>query len=74
MRRADGSVIELTGIEQQLFGLFVRDPGRVLGWNDISQALQGRDWSPFGRAIDGHVARLRHNLEPPDEALGLIRS
>lgn len=74
VRHADGSVIELTGIEQQLFELFDRHPGRVLSRDDISQALHGRDWSPFDRTIDGHVARLLRKLEPRDEAPVLIRS
>jgi len=72
---ADGTVTELTGIEQQLFELFTRHPGRVLSRDEISQALHGRDWSPFDRTIDGHVARLRRKLDPPGgEAPLLIRS
>lgn len=74
VHHADGSVIELTGIEQQLFTLFASNPGRVLSRDDISQALHGRDWSPFDRSIDGHVARLRRKLEPAGEAPVLIRS
>ena len=74
VRHADGSVIELTGIEQQLFELLARHPGRVLSRDEISQALHGRDWSPFDRTIDGHIARLRRKLEPPGEAPVLIRS
>ena len=74
VRHADGTVTELTGIEQQLFELFARHPGRVLSRDDISQALHGRDWSPFDRTIDGHVARLRRKLEPPGKAPKLIRS
>lgn len=74
VRHADGSVIELTGIEQQLFELLAGHPGRVLSRDEISQALHGRDWSPFDRSIDGHVARLRRKLEPPGDAPVLIRS
>lgn len=74
VRHADGTVIELTGIEQQLFDLFTRHPGRVLSRDEISRALHGRDWSPFDRTIDGHVARLRRKLEPPQDAPVLIRS
>ena len=74
VRHADGSVIELTGIEQQLFELLAGHPGRVLSRDEISQALHGRDWSPFDRSIDGHIARLRRKLEPPGDAPVLIRS
>lgn len=74
VRHANGSVIELTGVEQQLFELFARHPGRVLSRDEISQALYGRDWSPFDRSIDGHVARLRRKLGPPNEPQVMIRS
>lgn len=74
VRHADGSVIELTGIEQQLFELLASHPGRVFSRDEISQALHGRDWSPFDRSIDGHIARLRRKLEPPGDAPALIRS
>lgn len=74
VRHEDGSMIELTGIEQQIFELLARHPGRVLSRDEISQVLHGRDWSPFDRTIDGHVARLRRKLEPTGEAPVLIRS
>ncbi len=70
----DGSTVDLTGIERQIFELFTDQPGRVFSRDDISRALHGRDWSPFDRTIDGHVARLRRKLEPPGEAPTLIRS
>lgn len=70
----DGSVIELTGIEQRLFEFLARHPGRVVSRDEIAQALHGRDWSPFDRSIDGHVARLRRKVEPRGEAPVLIRS
>jgi len=69
-----GAPVALTGIEQKILELFVGHPGRVLSRDDICQAVHGRDWSPFDRSIDGHVARLRRKLEPPGEAPRLIRS
>ncbi|WP_417728781.1 response regulator transcription factor [Roseovarius sp.] len=73
-RHLDGSPLELTGIEMQLLELFVRHAGRVLSRDEISNALNGRDWSPYDRTIDGHVARLRRKIETPGEAPQLIRS
>lgn len=72
--RHDGSTVKLTGIEARLFELFTRHPGRVLTRDEISRALHGRDWSPYDRTIDGHIARLRRKVEPPGEAPSLIRS
>lgn len=74
VQHSDGSVIELTGLEQRLFEFLARHPGRILSRDEISRALHGRDWSPYDRTIDGHVARLRRKLEPPGEAPVLIRS
>ena len=74
VRHLDGTPIDLTGIEIKLLALFLRHPGRILSRDDISQALRGRDWSPYDRTIDGHVARLRRKIEPPGEAPVLIRS
>lgn len=70
----DGSAVELTGFERQIFELFARQPRRVFSRDEISRALHGRDWSPNDRTIDGHIARLRRKLEPADESQSLIRS
>lgn len=70
----DGSPLDLTSMELQLLALFVRNPGRVLSRDEISNALYGRDWLYSDRSIDGHVARLRRKIEPPDDASLLIRS
>ncbi len=75
VQHLDGVEIKLTGIEMRILELFVRHPGRVLSRDDISRAVHGRDWTPFDRTIDGHVARLRRKIEPPgQEAPQLIRS
>ena len=74
VERLDGTPVDLTGIELQLLELFVRHPGRVLSRDDISRALHGRDWSPYDRTIDGHVARLRRKVEPGGDEPTLIRS
>ena len=73
-RHLDGSPLDLTEMELKLLELFVRHPHRVLSRDEISNALHGRDWSPYDRTIDGHVARLRRKIETPGEAPLLIKS
>jgi two-component system OmpR family response regulator len=73
-RHLDGSTLDLTEMEMKLLELFVCHPSRVLTRDEISNALYGRDWSPYDRTIDGHVARLRSKIEPPGEAPLLIRT
>jgi two-component system phosphate regulon response regulator OmpR len=70
----DGRNEQLTDIERKLLALFVTRPERVLSRDDINQALHGRDWSPYDRTIDGHVARLRRKIEPSRETPTLIKS
>ena len=67
-------IAELTGLERRLLDLFARFPGRILTRDEISQALHGRDWSPYDRTIDGHIARLRRKLEQCQTAPSVIRS
>lgn len=70
----NGVMDELTGLERRLLELFARFPGRILTRDEISQALHGRDWSPYDRTIDGHVARLRRKLEQGQTPTSVIRS
>lgn len=74
MRHFDGRQEELTGLEAQLLELFLRRPSQILSRDEINRALHGRDWSPFDRSIDGHVARLRRKIEPEGEGARIIRS
>ena len=74
VQHLDGDLVPLTAIELTLLDLFVRHPGRVLSRDEISQALHGRDWTPYDRTIDTHVARLRRKIEPPEDGPSLIRS
>jgi len=54
--------------------LFVENPTRVLSRDELARIVQGRDWSPFDRTLDGHVARLRRKLEGPSDEPNLIKS
>ncbi|MGJ8561789.1 MAG: response regulator transcription factor [Litorimonas sp.] len=73
-RHMDGSPLDLTEMEMKLLELFVSHPHRVLSRDEISNALHGRNWSPYDRTIDGHVARLRRKIETPGNGPLLIRS
>lgn len=74
VRKADGTVLDLTDREFDLLELFLKHPARVLSRDEILRRLQGREWSPLDRTIDGHVARLRRKIEPAGEAPTLIKS
>jgi two-component system, OmpR family, response regulator len=74
VRARRGERIDLTDVEFRLLLLLIRNCTRVLSRDEISQALNGRDWSPLDRTIDGHIARLRRKLEYPADEPRLIKS
>jgi len=74
VRSSDGDLIDLTDAEFRLLTLFVENPTRVLSRDELARIVQGRDWSPFDRTLDGHVARLRRKLEGPSDEPNLIKS
>ena len=45
--------------------LFLKQPGRVLSRDEISNMLRGHEWSPLDPLIDGHVSRLRRKIDIP---------
>ena len=54
--------LSLTGAEFDLLALLAQHQGQVVSKDDISRALHGRANSPFDRAIDTAVSRLRSKL------------
>jgi len=74
LRSNSGAVIDLTDIEFRLLSILIENPNRVLSRDEICSALNGRDWSPLDRTIDGHIARLRRKVEAPADEPRMIRS
>ena len=74
LRSIDGALIDLTEAEFRLLALFVQNPARVLSRDEIAPVVQGREWSPLDRTVDGHVARLRRKLEGPTDEPRVIKS
>jgi predicted ATPase/class 3 adenylate cyclase len=65
---ADGREVALTRAESALLVVFVRNPGRVLSRDQLSQAIAGHGEELYGRSIDMHVGRLRRKIEPDPKA------
>jgi two-component system response regulator CpxR len=61
--RLAGEIVELTGLEFDIFELLTRYPGRAVPRDEITQALLGRAASPYDRALDVHVSHLRDKLK-----------
>ena len=74
LRSTDGELIDLTDAEFRLLALFVENPTRVLSRDEIARHIEGHDWSPLDRTLDGHVARLRRKLEGPTDEPRIIKT
>ncbi len=60
---ADGHSIPLTTAEYKLLHALVRHPHQVLSRDQLMDYVAGRDWTPYDRAIDTQVRRLRQKLK-----------
>ena len=74
LRSSEGDLIDLTDAEFRLLALFVENPARVLSRDELARAVQGHEWSPLDRTLDGHVARLRRKLEGATDEPRIIKS
>ena len=59
---AAGKPVTLTGAEFDLLHTFLRNPGKIISREDLTQAALGRPMSPMDRSIDVHVSNLRRKL------------
>ncbi|HEU4413443.1 MAG TPA: response regulator transcription factor [Candidatus Angelobacter sp.] len=57
-----GKPVNLTGAEFDLLYTFLRNPGKIITREDLTQAALGRPMSPMDRSIDVHVSNLRRKL------------
>jgi two-component system response regulator CpxR len=58
----NGKPVTLTGAEFDLLHTFLRNPGKIISREDLTQAALGRPMSAMDRSIDVHVSNLRRKL------------
>jgi two-component system response regulator CpxR len=63
-RRASvgGDPLTLTSLEYDVLEYLVRAAGRIVSRNELMAATVQREASPFDRALDVHISRLRRKL------------
>lgn len=66
--------VTLTTAEFDLLEAFIRNKHRVLSREHLLDLTQKRQWSPFDRAIDNLVSRLRKKIEIDPKNPKLIKS
>lgn len=57
-----GKPIELTGVEFDILEMLLRSAGKLVGREEIAQAVLNRRLTPFDRSIDVHISNLRKKL------------
>ena len=72
--RRDAHTVELTAVEFDLLGIFLRSPGKVLQRDELAREVLGRDLTAFDRSIDVHVSNLRRKLGPLPSGLERIKA
>jgi DNA-binding response OmpR family regulator len=72
--RLHGRNLDLTTAEFELFGLLVRNRGRVLSRDRILDQTRGIDWEAYDRSIDVIVSRLRQKLGDDPKRSTFIRT
>ena len=60
-KRGD-EILPLTSIEFDLLVALVREAGKIINKDDLSQKVLGRRLSPYDRSLDMHISNLRKKL------------
>jgi two-component system, OmpR family, response regulator CpxR len=77
MAKRGNEVLQLTALEFDLLSALVRETGKVIAKDDLSQKVLGRKLSPFDRSLDMHISNLRKKLgsrSDGEERIKTIRS
>jgi two-component system response regulator CpxR len=58
----DGRELNLTSIEFELLNKLLREAGKIIKKEDLSESVLERKLSPFDRSLDMHISNLRKKL------------
>lgn len=63
VRRDGKRVADFTSADFKLLEAFLKRPNRILTRDQLMDIVKGQEWSPYDRAIDNQIARLRKKIE-----------
>ena len=75
--KKDGEDLNLTAVEFDLLVALLKDAGKVINKEDLSETVLDRKLSPYDRSLDMHISNLRKKLgtrEDDEERIKTIRS
>lgn len=64
--RLNDTLLNVTSVEFTLLEALLRDAGRILTREQLTETVLGRKLGPFDRVIDVHVSNLRKKLGPAE--------
>ena len=67
-----GEALALTGTEFNVLAVLLREAGKVVSKDTLSQDVLGRPLGPFDRSIDVHISKLRRKLGDAADGESLI--
>ncbi|MGB2913313.1 MAG: response regulator [Pyrinomonadaceae bacterium] len=73
----DGKDLNLTSVEFEVLADLLREAGKIVKKEDLSERVLGRSLSPFDRSLDMHISNVRKKLGPRadgSERIKTIRS
>jgi two-component system response regulator CpxR len=69
-----GRDLNLTSVEFELLGELLREAGKVIRKEDLSERVLDRKLSPFDRSLDMHISNLRKKLGPRPDGSDRIKT
>lgn len=75
--KRNGEDLGLTAVEFELLAALLREAGKVVKKEDLSETVLDRKLSPYDRSLDMHISNLRKKLgerEDGEERIKTIRS
>ena len=70
----DGNDLNLTSVEFELLHELLREAGKVIKKEDLSERVLERKLSPFDRSLDMHISNLRKKLGPRRDGSDRIKT
>ncbi|MDH5720672.1 MAG: response regulator transcription factor [Spirochaetia bacterium] len=72
--KVQNKTIDLTTMEFDLLSIFIKNKGRVISRDEITEMIKGDEFEPFNRSVDILVSRLRQKLGDDYQKQALIKT
>ena len=70
----DGEELNLTSVEFELLSELLREAGKIVRKEDLSERVLERKLSPFDRSLDMHISNLRKKIGPRSDNSDRIKT